>query len=206
MKKYTEGRLRKFILLHYRKRFPPQLLNMRWHPIGVGIHVPKSSNEKGGSIDILFMNHCGKFLIAEVKRREDTRRGREPVEQVIRYCKGIREYKPDNFDSFVSHLKERWEGRRKPYKWVKKPSKHSYVSARFEKAMRQLFGSQWEMLLRRAFTNVHRELPLGLVIQNGKMHKKTRGAIKADKSSFLIGGVEVTFPYCQKGRWTFIEK
>ncbi len=198
---YTEGRLRRFVLLHYSTRLPfPTPSNVEWHPIAVGFHVPRRGKRKGGSIDILFMSNRGGLLIAEIKKRDNTERGRQPIEQAIRYWKGLQEVA--GHEEFISELVWKWKLKGTD-QWIRHGPPGVRVSSRFLKAMHQLYGPESCDLLEKAFDGMKSRPPSILIIQNGELHPPTRDAIhEARTQGTSVWGIGVSFPEEQATMWS----
>ncbi|MDI6788284.1 MAG: hypothetical protein QME51_07925 [Planctomycetota bacterium] len=207
---HNEGTLRKYVLLNYQEKFPFCEMGLKtpypYHPIGIGIHVPKHGQESGGSIDILFMNKHSNILIAEIKKRENTERGRKPIKQLLRYTNGLKSIA--SFDTFRKELTKEWlKERRKSYRSIPQPIRSiCHVSKRFEKAMKQLFGSQFEYILRKAFKKIGKgDHPAMVVIQNSEFHQKTAEQVRQYRNKgFHIWGLEIPYPENRCQRWRII--
>jgi len=199
---YTEGRLRRFILLHYRERLLPKLClpgHASWHPVGMGIPVPGGDGEKGGSIDLLFMSSRADLLLVEIKRRESSERAQQPIEQAYRYWNGLCRYLTP--EELRTELAKKW---RKKGIWqhVRKPNGDGFVSRLFTKAMEQLFGPRHETLLASALAGIGQGRRMTLIAQNGCLHLKTVDAIRKERQrNPCIWGVQVSFPRGQSAEW-----
>ena len=133
--RYTEGRLRRFLLLHHRARMPalPGLPGRAWTPVGVGVHVRRHGADAGGSLDALMVSDRAEFLVVEIKRRDNTARGGAPIRQAARYWRGLARY--PSFAAFREQLEAKWESK-ETWLWVRVRGRAA--SKRFGKAMEQL--------------------------------------------------------------------
>jgi hypothetical protein len=80
------------------------------------------------------------------------------------------------------------------------------VSNRFEKAMKQLFGSKFGHILKKAFEKMKRGYrPAMVVIQNHPFHQKTARVIgRYRKKGNHIWGLEIPYPENRDKQWHII--
>ena len=195
--RYTEGRLRRFLLLHHRERMPalPGLPGRVWTPVGVGIHVRRHGAEPGGSLDALLLSDRAEFLLVEIKRRDNTERAGAPIRQAERYWRGLARY--PSFAAVRDQLEAKWESK-ETWRWVRVRGRAT--SKRFGKAIAQLGVPDGR--LARAFNAMDPARPRLLVVQNDRLHPRTRAAIEQARAAGRdVWGLEVSFPREQDRAW-----